>query len=350
MLIRSAKAAFQPSGSLEASLRGSGIKECRREFLLFIDRAQYEKEQIGAFSPLESKIGLAFQINLSIADGRGSFSFLGRGSNSSYIRMNVYAYDVHFEGGFKNPDLAYFTLRSAFGSEIYRDYNEHYEKSSDVSLFNKLYGSASLDLYNQFFSGAPIIVLPEYYTEDHMAFELNDFYSVIDYGESVLYTGSQLIDPHTKIKYMDVSAWGSVEHTLRSIFDKVRENETVENSIGGLFTAVAPTMITGTTFQYDTELGSGMKGGSIPFQSYRDPKQVINDLSFVNNMIKIECEALEKTYGSIRVFYTPFLHGDTMRIHVKDQPNLILDKTIGVDRDFSTLHEMNRLVEAIHDD
>lgn len=336
MLILATKSNYQKPESIdETLLTTAGIKECRRNLILFVPKDEYERERKGMpGDPLKSKIGMAFLINLSISNGMGSFTELYKRHNTSIIRMNVYSFDVLFDNGFKDIQNCTMSLRSAFGSEIMNAYDGYNELSSDLGVYNRTFSDNSLDRDGRLI---PHLIPPEFYNAEHMYLSRGDFWDLSqDSPSSFVYSGSQLIDTKTEIHLMDVGTWSSVNRSLHSVYDKLESEQLAETAVGDIFMTAAPTMISGTAFTYDTQMGENITGGSVPFAKYRQPGCIVNNLTEIKSILKIMCEDLEKEHGSLRVFYVPFLHGDRIRIICKDKNDSILERPFGIDRDYST--------------
>ena len=228
MLIRTASPLYHKNDN-ESELREAGIREAKRIIILFIKRYEYDNNL-----PLTN--GLAFQVNLSISDNRNIMrrAFTG---NVSSIRMNVYNYDVSFEiGGLKDINSAVFALRTAFGSELENDYNSSNTRLHEVNMFDKALNTSE-DFSNaasNLFVDTPVLVPPQYYSQEHMFSDMGDFNDISWDPFSQIYTGMELFDHNTEIKVMDYSAWDTVKHSLEEMDRNIRINDDlVDSSLDG---------------------------------------------------------------------------------------------------------------------
>lgn len=317
---------------IDEALQGAAIKDCKKTFYMFIDINKYNQQKRGIYTD-EQSVGIAFQVNLSIADGRGAFSYLGKGANTSYIRMNVYIHDVCFEEGYLNPKEALFTLRSAFGTEIFRDYNmikpEREEIASDVSIYNKLYDNSYKNVLSDLFSSVPNLVPPEYYTPEHMFSVQHDFYSIGDVGTYTIY-GYNLFDQYTELRYFDIKLWPDMYASLYRIYNDIEHGmymdsnideiqDEIKSTIHNMFEVTVPTMINDVVFVYDSNEGFNIIGGSVPFEQYRSKHKIIKDFKNLKNIVSEECKNIEEDIGHpIRVFYSPLIVGDKMKVIIKN--------------------------------
>ncbi len=360
MLLRSAKAAYRGESIRDMTLKDAGIRDCRRKIFVFIDKKHYDNERMGIVDPLKSHIGLAFQINLSIADGRQSLTNISFGSksNSSIIRMNVYSYDVLFENGYSDFESAFFTIRSAYGSEIFRNYEnvDFPERTSDIIIYNRLYqDSQSMNLmYDSFFSSSPYLIPPIYYTAEHMYQDYNhEFFTLFE--DSTIFSSSlrSLVDDRTDISFLDMSQYDSIAQSINGFYQDVTKDEPGligEKITSNLFDCVAPSMVSDAVFIYDTESGSNIKGGTVPFMNFRDKKSMANELQSLKDFIVATCKSVEDDHGSIRAFYSPSLCGDRIRIIGKDDQSISMVKGMHIDRDYTSTNALGDLLNNFNDD
>lgn len=361
MLIRSAKAAYRSGSSVQdMTLRDAGIRDCRRKIIIFIDKKNYDNERVGIVDPLKSRIGLAFQINLSITDGRQSLTNIAFGSksNSSVIRMNVYSYDVLFENNYSDFESAFLTIRSAYGSEIFRNYesSDYPERTSDIIIYNRLYqDSPSMNLmYDSFFSSSAYLVPPLYYTAEHMYEDYNhEFFTLFE--DSSIFSSSlkSMVDTHTEISFLDMSQYDSIAQSIQGFYQDITKDEPGligEKMTSNLFDSVAPSMITDAVFIYDSESGSNIKGGTVPFMNFRDKRSMAGELQSLKDFIIATCKTVEDEHGSIRAFYSPSLCGDRIRIIGKEDPSISMVKSMHIDRDYTSANSLSGLLSNFNDD
>lgn len=359
MLIRSAKASYRKSSVQETTLRDAGIRDCRRKIIIFIDKKMYDNERMGIVDPLKSHIGLAFQINLSVIDGRDSLTTIafGNKSNSSVIRMNVYSYDVLFENSYSDFESAFLTIRTAYGSEIFRNYNEpeYAECKSDVIIYNRLYqGAESMNMmYDSFFGSSTYLIPPIYYTAEHMYEDYNhQFFTLFE--ENTIFSASlkSMIDNYTEVSFLDISQYDSIEQSIRGVYHDITNDEQGlmgEKITSNLFENIVPTMITDTVFIYDTENGSNIRGGSVPFMNFRDKRSMADELQSLKDFIIATCGDIEDEHGSIRVFYSPSLYGDRIRIIGKEDHSITMNKSMHIDRDYTSTNSLSDLLDNYND-
>jgi hypothetical protein len=189
----------------------------------------------------------------------------------------------------------------------------------------------------------------------------NDYYELGQIGP-IVYTGSQLIDAYTDIRLLDIRSWDSMRRVLETVYreDVMKANEELamvspnmidacQSIVTTSFDPVASSMITGSTFIYDTADGINIRGGSVPFQQFREKKGVVEDLTHLTEVIRMRCQQMEKEFGEIRVFYSPFTFGDKIKIISKQNHQIIsTPNPIGFDRDFTTDAMISDITDVMH--
>lgn len=356
MLIRM----FYESDNSETNeiLRKSNIKECRRLLYLFVDREMFEKNLMLENMPLYGK---AIQINIAIMDGRDTFGegYIRNMIPYKYgivtIKISVYFYSVLFDKGYRNYKDAYFTFDNAYVSNILKQDREVFPDDLsiiDSVLINQSNFAKNISLNDPEKIIVPqslrrtvldemlsvqsnLITYPQFYSPTHQLIATDDFTSI---GESDIiprFFGHELIDEYTTVKYMDLRSWPKMDKELRDFVENLEsysdyKSMSIDNGAKEILVAnnselllnsfSVPTEITldGGTVIYDTEMGINIKDPKIPFKKYYNEKNLKDMFSLMILKLKSVFEGVEEEFGSIRVYYTPSLIGDTMKVIYKD--------------------------------
>ena len=285
-----------------------GVMDQTREFYIYVDNVQLTMKDNQPFSTI------MVQVNKSVNDGAILTISPTRGNNKQ-INKNVYIYDAYFPRGIKDFRDGEFTLRNASSSQIYTDYDRKISRTKESALYsdsivdNVPYANFLEELCG---TSEPMIP-PNYYNRDHTVDGLkNNMYNLIWGITRYNYSGGDLLDSNSKIHLVGSSNYVGI--------DTPTENDGVEEELANrLFLPTNENMITKATFIYDTQLGFNILGGEIPYNEHMYKQFIINSYEQIKAKITTQAQLIEKTEGSIRLYYNPTDVGDKVRVEYKDR-------------------------------
>jgi hypothetical protein len=319
MLIR--PISVNPDRQKFIELEQFGIMKAHRQLMLFID---YDNYKIGNILP-----GKAILTNIAAQIGMDNdiIHRLGGSSNSSLIKSSTYYFDMCLSPlGLDDIKSAYFTLADAHSSEIMYDFDTKTIARPDTGIYNKnLSTSSNMTLKCEIFGMnqmTTFIPNPKYYTERHQRGSETDLFSLIWVDYLVSFDGNDIIDQFTSIDVYDIKTWGSMVPVIKATLDNMGKVSSSPTFASSLFPTVTESIIDAYAFAYDSEnkdvLVKQIPGRKIPLTDYRIKENMLNDLNWMIDMIKIECKKIEKKHGSIRVHFAPCLHGDKIEVKFRD--------------------------------
>jgi hypothetical protein len=339
---------------MENELGEYGIKEAKRKLMLFIDKNEYN---MGILTT-----GKAVLMNLVACQDtfdNGIINMINKG-NSTTVKVNMYVFDVVFECGLENIRDAYFTLQNAYSTEITQDWSTMLHERPDIGIYNRDFSTSEAikeKITQDPFRCSCLIPLPIYYTALQQRHVTKDIFTIIWLDFIIHYSGGELIDKLTTIEVYDLSTWDSMVPMLKQ---KIEEAQNLKNSSANLlnrwFIPATESIIHGYNFIYDTQDGSNITTvpgvTSVPFSKYRDKSILVDDLQYIIDDITISCKKIEKEYGSIRLYFTPFLQGDRLHIYFKDYNNTPKEFTsTSLDNGYSAQEELTyRVSEYLRDE
>lgn len=321
------------------SIEEAGIKECYRRMYLFIDKEEYDQ-----FKNVQT--GKLLLINYSMAYQHHSMYI----NNGNLLRFNnnIYTFNVEFITGFKDYLNAICSLETAFSSDAYNDLDNKRYVAENQLLFENLRSINNSfvkeNLIDFEISSSTVIPDPKYYTPNHQFIAENEPPDALNTVQTQLvYRFEELKDDKTIIRVLPFNQWETFVkrkiQELRNIDYEVFENEKRvlteqgDNLIENLFYFTSETMMEGIIFAYDSNVGDAMIHKSnmvtprMSFYKHRFQEQVINSINQTKDLIKLHMNNLEKEYGNVLFFYSPFSHGDQFSIKFRDytpdnQPSL----------------------------
>jgi hypothetical protein len=332
-------------------LNRCGIKEASRLILLYIDKDEYFNNTISQAKAIQ--INIALQIGLYDQDSLLS-GFVSEKNNSSLIKLSVYHYTVVLDPIERLKDLrgATFILNHSYSTETINDFNQNVVQRPDFGTYNReLSTNGSMEQFlDDMVSCTCKIPYPTYYTVHQQEIMEKDIFSIIFNATTISYEGYELIDKNTTIEVYDVSSWDTMVPKLK---EEVEKMTTIKNStaniIDHLYIPSFDSITHGYSFIYDTELGVNIKSVPgktvVPYRDSRIKSSITEDLGFILDQIKYTCSQVEKEYGSLRLYYIPFIYGDRLEMHLKDyniNPNELQNKAI--DREFSTTETLTSML------
>ncbi len=339
-------------------LESAGIMKSKRIIYFIVEKKDFDAANRGEVNIHRPPCGVAFLVNLSISDSHKSFTNHIKTPNSTLINMNIHTFDVLFANGMFNAKEGVFTFRNAYSSEIIDRF--HYENGmrsedvSDIAICSRGVHDFGNPLIGSFLGDdIPIIAPAPFYNPYHMWRTTGDYYGLADESTvmSEVFRGHELVDPFTEIKYIDIQKWDPLFCEHFSIFKDPQsefpmamgktflvDGESERQMIRRMFesSSIVTSMFDDMTLVYDTQMGvTKLSNGTVPFLSYRNKENVINEIKFSIENLKATAHEIERERGSIRIMYTPLLIGDKMKIIYKDhdfKPDIIHS----IDRDFTT--------------
>jgi hypothetical protein len=296
---------------IDSILDESGIKECKRSIYVFVKKDEYLNGS--------AKVGRAILVNESLSDGRYTITKL-KIPNSANIRITIYYFDVLFND-IKDLRESVFTLTESFGSERVISYTDKKVIDYETSQYSTLVHVADDSTRDWIqLRDATYIPPPKYYNETHMYHKEHDFNSLFGYDTIMYFNMDELMDEFTTIKIFDIDFWDSMDSVIVESIDKqIMKNEYGVGDVSiQLYTQFIQASINDAMFIYDSELGTNIKGGTIPFYKNQIKPAMINDIKNAKSIFEFTCKEIQDKYGSIRVHMKPTIFGDSFNIMCKE--------------------------------
>lgn len=339
----------------------AGIKESYRKAYFFINKENYVLDGT-------VRSGKLFLINASMSHTNTN-RFVNSGNFLRFV-INMYTFQVDFLSGIQDLNNAICKLEEAYSNDAYNDLDNKKYFRDNLLMYDDNYSVNSSDLkeflVNAEYEADDTIPEPKYYTSAHQLIETGEEpYPLNMNVTSLIYRFEELRDHNTLISIIPMEHWYSFVALKLNKLRTVREDSdyhgltsNAKNFIEDLFYYNAEVVLEGLIFSYDSSVGDVAihHHKSLPvtmsFSNHRFDQQKIDFMLKMKSMIKDNMKEIEKDYGNILMFYSPYMHGDhfdlTFRDYRKDNQPFNLnkvDKMFGLDTAVSTvLSEVNESI------
>lgn len=350
-----------PEKKYMKNLEDIGVKRCARKLIFFVDRTEYDMNMV--------KIGKCIQINISAFSGSNDISrqFGFDMSNGITVKQAVYTYNCIFPNGAGDLQSVQMILENAYSMDELNDFNERTEMHSDIGIYDQNISTvegkmAALQMTGKAFNSSTVLP-PQFYSDNHQMKEERECYSIIWNQNKLYYEGHELIDPYTSIEIHDLKSWDTMIPMLRQNIMMKSANPKDPNSINFISSLFVPTteaMLDNYIYIYDSLMGINVKplvpGKVLPMSEFRIKENLIESLRFLKDIVQAEAKCIEAAHGNIRLYYTPTLSGDKLKVSFLDyekenQPDFNKSK---VDKNYTireaAVREVNAAAELISED
>lgn len=301
------------------------LLECSRSIFIFIDGNEYKMTG-------RVERGKMLLVNMSAStltrDTIGApigISYMST-SNSVLTSMNIYNFDLFFAGNVNDLDSTICELKSGIGDCSIEDFSDDKCYKMEMPLYKSDYrNSEAIYMMNMPGSVTPL-PKPNFYTVQHQYDVEGDFYTICDVGEVFVFPLRELYDDKSRIYVYDRSAYITLVPQLYMQLKEVKNNKESKNvdpseiSEQLLYNKMA-SMISGIGVIYDSQGGSNIlstPSTQVGLGRFRVKNSVSAQLDYMRQQIEYIASSIEKTHGSIRIHYSPFLSGDKIQVIFKD--------------------------------
>ena len=284
-----------------------------------------------------------------------------------------------------HPELLLQQDTGGHNAYINNNFLSGFHNSTDISLMDRFNFTNShpitlddinmvLNSYDETLSPIPE---PMYYTTYHhfisnkRDFEPSSLSEMLSHGKRFyVYNLKDLIDNSTKINLIDTktiknkylkddSIYFDLITNSSSLFSNMSESNTsgIVETMTKNYEEYLYNTLYGNIFIYDSSMGINVKSmmnnknekiGGMIYGKYLEKRFIISLLKDALNMFKASCEKIEKTFGNIRIYYSPSPILQNMKINFRDFPNKPINNkiiTITTDKIFDSFIN-NKLIDV----
>lgn len=305
---------------------GAGnLEEYFRKIFLFVDGNEYRE-----FGRVERGKMLLVNVSASsncknIIDVPSSFSYC-TSSNSTLTTMNVYTFDVEFEGKINDLDSTVCLLNSAIGNSSVNDFDRNQSFIMETPLYSvDEIQRETMSLVNMSPTSSSL-PSPKFYTLEQQYAMESDMYNIFNIDTTMLFYLRELYDEHTRIYVYDKASYVTMVPRLYEELENLRYDNS-SNLINPteisseLILTKLNAMSNGLAYIYDSSHGSGIQQTNltdIMLRKYRPQNTIPSRFEVIKSNIARLANEIESVHGNIRIYYVPFVHGDKISIKFRD--------------------------------